>query len=159
MKTLMKFSAITLMLIAFLGASTLNAQEWTKDQKEVWKTVEKSWENWKAGDLDAAFKLVHDKYMGWNHEDPMPTNKAKWFKSAKMIMENGKLVYYDIEPARIMVHGDVAVVHYYFEYTASSTKNDETKEFSVKGKNAEFFVKEGGKWLLIGDMTFWKSKK
>jgi hypothetical protein len=29
----------------------------------------------------------------------------------------------------------------------------------MKGKNAEFLIKEGGDWFLIGDMTFWKAKK
>ena len=70
-----------------------------------------------------------------------------------------KLVDYDIEPARILVYDDVAVVHYYFEQTMTITKDDTTSEVNFKGKNAEFLIKEGGKWLLIGDMTFWKTKK
>jgi hypothetical protein len=27
------------------------------------------------------------------------------------------------------------------------------KQVHEKGKNVEFYVKEGGKWLLLGDMT------
>ena len=69
------------------------------------------------------------------------------------------LEYYDIEPARILVYKDVAVVHYYYEQYIIFTKDDEKTEYNYKGKNTEFYIKEGGNWLLIGDMTVWKEKK
>lgn len=159
MKTLMNYSAIVLLMIAFLGASTLNAQEWTKDQKEVWKVVENAWAKMQEGDYESSYATIHEKYLGWNHEMPLPTSKEKWVKSIEMMKDFAKLKYYDIEPARILVYGDVAVVHYYFEQHIVFTKDGEETDYSYKGKNAEFYIKEKGEWLLIGDMTFWKSKK
>ena len=70
MKKLMNYAAIAVTMIAFLGASTLNAQEWTKDQMEVWKVIENGWAKWQEGDYDAAFANIHEKYLGWNIEDP-----------------------------------------------------------------------------------------
>lgn len=159
MKIITNYSAIVVLLIAFLGASTLNAQDWTKDQKEVLDVIENAWAKWQEGDFDASVASIHEKYLGWNQEDPLPTTKTKWVKSIEKMKDYVKLVDYDIEPARILVYKDVAVVHYYFEQTMSVTKNDTTTEINFKGKNAEFLIKEGGKWLLIGDMTFWKTKK
>ena len=159
MKRFMNYAAIAVTMIAFLGVSTLNAQEWTKDQMEVWSVIESSWANWQEGDLEASVASIHEKYLGWNIEDPLPTTKEKWLKSMNMMKDFVKLNYYDIEPARILVYDDVAVVHYYYSQSFTYTKDDETTDFNYKGKNAEFLIKEKGEWFLIGDMTFWESKK
>ena len=158
MKTLMNYAAMMLTAIFLIAAANVNAQEWTDDQLEVWQVVESAWENWQNGNYDATFESIHEKYMGWNHEDPLPTSKEKWIKTMEMMEGYAKLSYYDLEPARIVVYKNVAVVHYYFSQTMSFTKDGETKEYNFKGKNAEFLVKEKDLWLLIGDMTFWKSK-
>lgn len=158
MKKLMNYAAIAVTMIVFLGASTLNAQEWSKDQMEVWKVVENAWATWQEGDFEASTANIHEKYLGWNNEDPLPTTKEKWIKSMNKMKDFVKLTYYDIEPARILVYGDVAVVHYYYEQSFAYTKDDETTDYNYKGKNAEFLIKEKGEWLLIGDMTFWESK-
>jgi len=47
----------------------------------------------------------------------------------------------------------VAVVDYYYEFSATFMVGDKTTSEEIKGKNAEFYVNEGGKWLLLGDMT------
>lgn len=159
MKKLMKCAMITTITIAFLSVSSLNAQEWTKEQKEVWQVVETAWEKWQEGDFDASFASIHEKYLGWNQEDPLPTSKEKWRKSVETWKEYTKLDYYDNEPARILVNGDVAVVHYYTDYYLTFTKGEDKKQKSYKGKNTEFYIKEDGKWLLIGDMSVWTDKK
>ena len=159
MKTLTNYSAIVIIMIAFLGASTLQAQEWTKTQKEVWKVAQDAWAKWQEGDIDAAFVNVHAKYMGWNSEDPLPMSREKWLHFAKEFMKYVKLESYDIEPARILVYDNVAVIDYYFEYYSTFTKDDKSTEAHIKGKNAEFYIKEGGKWMLIGDMTLSKEEK
>ena len=153
MKTLLNFSAITFVLIAFLGMSTLTAQEWTKEQKEVWNEVEQMWENWKAGDLDAAFANVHEKYLGWNDEMPLPVTKAEWVEPMKEYISKVTNRDYYASPARILVIGNAAVVHYYYQMSWIYDDGDQKKPQSYKGKWSEFFIKEGGKWMLIGDMT------
>jgi hypothetical protein len=46
-----------------------------------------------------------------------------------------------------------AVVQYYFEIGMTYTMGEKKTEQKMHGKNAEFYVKDGGKWLLLGDMT------
>ena len=159
MKTLTNLSAVVILMIAIFSASTSNAQEWTKAQKEVWKSVENGWAQFQKGDLDAFFASVHQKYMGWSNMEPLPASKEKWFNSSKELMKHFKFENYDIEPARILVYDNVAVVDYYYEYTGTDTKNDKTTEYQVKGKYVAFLIKEGGKWMLIGDMTCRKPVK
>ena len=55
MKKLLNYAVIAAITIAFLGTSSLIAQEWTKEQKEVWQVVEDDWANWQEGDMDATF--------------------------------------------------------------------------------------------------------
>ena len=159
MKKLMNYAVIAAIVFSFLGASTLVAQDWTKDQKEVWKVVETAWSKMQEGDLESSNATIHEQYLGWNQEMPLPTNKEKWVKKMEMMKDFATLEYYDIEPARILVYKDVAVVHYYYEQYIIFTKDDEKTEYNYKGKNTEFYIKEGGNWLLIGDMTVWDDIK
>ena len=159
MKTLLNYALLLVTAIVFVGVSTVHAQEWTKDQQEVWQVIETAWENYQVESYEAAFKSIHEKYLGWNHEDPLPTGKVKWMKTMEIMKEFGKMAYYDLDPARILVYDNVAVVHYYFTQTIAYTKDGETVDYNMKGKNAEFLIKEGGDWFLIGDMTFWIAKK
>jgi hypothetical protein len=53
---------------------------------------------------------------------------------------------------------DVAVVHYYFIFSSEFTEDDETETETMSGKNTETYIKEGGNWLLLGDMTIFEEE-
>jgi len=144
---------IAFMCVAFLSTSTLMGQEWSKEQKEVWKLVKTGWEGWKTGDTEAAFGTIHDKYLGWNNDDPLPISKAKWKSMYEMYQEFSTVEFYSLDAARILVDGNNAVVYYYFEFYSVFEKGDMKKENHMEGRNVEFFVKQNGKWMLFGDMT------
>jgi hypothetical protein len=139
MKKLMNLTAIAVTMFAFLGASTLYAQDWNKEQKEVWQEVDNMWTHWKAADMDAAFANVHDKYLGWNNESPMPMSKAKWVDPMKEKIDLYSQRDFDIEPARILVHGNVAVVHYYYEMSSIYDDGEEKHKSSYQGKKKVVF--------------------
>ena len=141
--------AIVFVLCAFLFVTSAYAQEWTKDQLELWTQIEASWEKWKTGDIDGSLEVFHEKYLGWSSEYPMPADKAKITKAWNMMKDNFKVLYVDLEPVRIAVVGDAAVAHYYFTFYSEYMG----KQKEMKGKNSEFYVKEGGKWMLFGDHT------
>ncbi|MCU0370645.1 MAG: nuclear transport factor 2 family protein [Bacteroidales bacterium] len=139
-------------VLVMFAAGTVNAQEWTKEQTDVWKVVQDSWKGWQNGDATAVFATVHEKYQGWSDDMPLPIGKQSmmdWYNSMKGSM---KFNYFNIEPARILVTKSIAVVHYYYYFNVSWTMGGESKTEDVKGKVAEFYVNEGGKWQLIGDM-------
>ena len=153
MKTLINYAAIAITMIAFLSVSTLNAQEWSKEQKEVWQEVENMWENWKTGDLNAAFANVHEEYLGWNNSNPMPMSRTKWVEPMKETIDNYLNRNYNIEPARILVINNAAIVHYYYSFSYVYDDSDKMQKSKHHGKWSAFFIKDGGKWFLIGDMT------
>ncbi len=154
MKKFTKIAAIAALLIAFLAATSLTAQEWTKEQLEVWKVSQTLWEKWKANDFEGTFANIHDSYQGWNNENPLPMSKMKWMDEVKPYMDMMSDMTYSTEPARIVVVGDAAVIHYYFSYSFMISKDDKKKWISNKGKWSEFYVKEKGQWMMIGDFTF-----
>ena len=159
MKKIMNFSAITFMMLAFLGISTVNAQEWTKDQQAVWNEVEKMWSNWKAGDFDAAFANLDDRYLGWNNTDPMPISKSKWVDPMKEDKDKYSNLGFDIEPTRILVIDDAAVVFYYYSMWWVYNDGDKKTNGNLSGRWTEFFIKEKGNWTCIGDFTYTKPDK
>jgi hypothetical protein len=151
MKTLLKYVVVAFML--FSATSSAFAQEWTKTQKEVWQVVEDSWTKWKAGDIEGSIAYLHDKYQGWSDNVPLPYTKEQirqYFQEMKNAM---KIEYFELNPARIVVTENAAVVDYYYGYEATYTKGEKKETKESQGKNTEFYVKEGGKWLLLGDMT------
>jgi ketosteroid isomerase-like protein len=150
MKKVMRNSVIAVLVL--FAAGMASAQEWTKEQAEVWKVVQATWKGWKSGDATAVAASFHDKYQGWSDESPLPTGKEavmEWFNSMK---ESMKISYYSVEPARIVVLKSAAVVDYYYYFNVSWEKGDKTESKEMKGKIVEFYVKEGDKWLLLGDM-------
>jgi len=129
------------------------SQEWTKSQKEVWQIVEDSWTKLKAGDIDGSVAYIHDKYQGWNDEIPLPLTKETIRQMSQEYKDIEKINHFTLFPARIVVTETAAVVDYFYWYEATYTTGEKKKTNESKGKNAEFYIKEGGKWLLLGDMT------
>lgn len=156
MKKFMNYACLLLIMFAFVGVQTVTAQEWSKDQLEVWQEVENGWAAWSSGDLEAGFAGISDKYLGWNSEDPLPISKAKWKSKQEMWKEYLTVEYYDIQPARIVVTDDNAAVYYFFNFSMVYEKDDIKKQNSGEGRNVEFYVKEKGKWKLFGDMTYFE---
>jgi hypothetical protein len=148
-----KFIQIAVLAVfVFVTASSIKAQEWSKEQSEVWKTVKDTWAGWKAGDATVVAASMHEKYQGWSDDSPLPVGKQSmmdWYNSMKGSMTFNS---YNIEPARIVVLKTSAVVDYYYYFNVSWTMGDKKESKEVKGKVVEFYVNEGGKWLLLGDM-------
>ncbi|MFO7615818.1 MAG: nuclear transport factor 2 family protein [Bacteroidales bacterium] len=151
MKTSMKMAVLAMVtLIATAGAF---AQEWTKAQKEVWQVCETAWKDYQNQNWDGVAAYMHPNYQGWDDQSPLPYSKEKAMQMIKERFTTVKLTSYDIEPARIVVLKDAALIDYYYSYTIVSMQGDKKEFKELKGMFVEFYVKEGGKWLCLGDMT------
>jgi hypothetical protein len=152
MKNTIKIAIALVGIVAFGITSTSYAQEWTNDQLEVWGKVEKGWESWQKHDAVQYNMMLHEQYQAWNNETPLPADKKKmreWFNMAKEFMT---IHMYDISPARIAVTENAAVVDYYYNFYATWSWGDHKEEKEMKGRIAEFWIKEKGEWKLLGDM-------
>lgn len=151
MKTSLRIAMIA--WIAFIASTAVFAQDWTKAQKEVWQVVEDTWAKAKTGNIDGMGAYIHEKYQGWNNEAPLPMTKERVLQVYKKMNETSKVEDYGINPARIVVTDNAAVVDYYFWLRETNTTGEKKAMEETVGRNVEFYVKEGGKWLLLGDMT------
>ncbi|HEX4858608.1 MAG TPA: nuclear transport factor 2 family protein, partial [Usitatibacteraceae bacterium] len=86
---------------------------------------------------------------------PMPGSKAvatkfitHWHKAAKTLV-------YDVQPLSIKIHGNVAFVHYYYTQIQRDTAG---KDKQTSGRWTDILMKQGDKWLLIGDQGGQTSK-
>lgn len=124
------------------------AQEWSAAQKEVWKNVEAYWALDAAGNTEAFMAYFHPDYMGWQLGNAVPGNKATATKFIGYWHKASKTQVYDIQPAAIKIHGNVAFVHYHYTQIQRDTSG---KDKETAGRWTDILMKQGDKWVLIGD--------
>jgi len=136
------------LFLILLTSVPLLAQEWSPAQKEVWKNVEKYWELGVQNDLEGMLAYYHPEYRGWSYISGLPDDKAATKKITEYNMKTITILLYDIRPAAIVIYGTSAYVHYYYSLIF---KDAEGKEKSSRGRWTDILIKQGDKWLIIGD--------
>jgi ketosteroid isomerase-like protein len=131
-----------------LASHPLQAADWSKEQQEVWKTVETYTDLAAKGDVDGFLTYFHEDYSGWSHDAPVPYGVSSVKKWAGYFLPKREMLVYEITPAAIKIHGNVAFVHYFYSQTY---KDSEGKEKNSSGRWTDILMKDGGKWLMIGD--------
>jgi ketosteroid isomerase-like protein len=141
---------LTLATVCLLigSATQARAQEWSAAQKEVWKNVETYWKLGADKNLEGMLAYFHDDYVGWDHQSPLPTTKGELRKWIDHDFKTNDTVVYEIKPVAIKIHGDVAFVDYYY---SQIMKGPDGKEKSESGRWTDILMKQGDKWVLIGD--------
>lgn len=140
--------ALNVICLILFSSPPLLAQEWSKAQKEVWKNVETYNELLAKGDVDGFLSYFHDDYSGWTYDDALPSCKATAQKWISYFVPKTEVMVYDIKPAAIKIHGDIAIVHYFY---SRAYKNIEGNVKYAQGRWTDILMKQGDKWVLIGD--------
>jgi ketosteroid isomerase-like protein len=144
----LKLSALVALLVGLFSATIVKAEEWSAEQKEVWKNVEAYWALDAAGDTEGFMAYFHADYKGWDYDSPVPSSKDRTTKFVGHSHKTSKTLVYDIQPASIKVYGNVAFVHYFW---TNILKDAEGKEKRHSGRWTDILTKQGNKWVLIGD--------
>jgi ketosteroid isomerase-like protein len=147
MKILSK-GVLIVLCITFFSSVQLFGQEWSEQQKEVWNNVETYMDLSAKGDLEGFLDYVHDDYSGWSNQDALPGNKASTRKFLSHIFKARKILVQDLQPVAIKIHNNVAIVQYYY---TRILKDTDGKEKNVSGRWTDILMKQGDKWVLIGD--------
>ncbi len=140
--------AVFAAVVIVCNASPASAQEWSAEQMEVWRNVETYWSLYAEEDLEGFMSYFHDEFLGWVQGERVPTNKADRRTSLVRGFETGDLEWYSLKPVGIKVHGNVAIVHYLYTTTTRSAEGDQE---SVTGAWTDILMKQGNKWVMIGD--------
>jgi ketosteroid isomerase-like protein len=147
MKQLTK-TLIMLALFMLPASTSLFAQEWSAAQKEVWKNVETYWGLYAQGNLEGFLGYVHTDYLGWSNNAALPGDKSSNRKWVDHDMKTTKTLVYDVKPVGINIQGNVAIVHYYYNQIV---KDLDGKEKASSGRWTDILMKQGDKWVMIGD--------
>lgn len=121
-------------------------QEWSKEQKDVWQVSQKMEEFWAKRDLDGYMSCLHENFIGWFNEDPLPIDKnslrnweSHWLGTVKIIRSESK-------PVSINVTGDIAISNCY----SQALRQDANGTKLTYSKWTDIYKRENGKWLIIG---------
>ena len=139
---------LAIALFFVTGLSSVFAQEWSPAQKEVWKNVNDYWGLMAKGDLNGFLDYFHADYVGWDNNSPLPSTKAESKKWITYAYQGVKIPVYEINPVAIKIYGDVAFVDYYY---AMAKESQDGKKSSESGRWTDILLKQGNRWVMIGD--------
>lgn len=142
-----KIITISAAIIVLTSICNVNAQQWSDEQKEVWKSVQ-TYNDLSVNRDDAFINYFDDSYRGWEYESDAPSDKDAVKKYITHRNPNTKTLYIVLTPAAIWVNGNFAYVHYYY---VSVSEDKESKRTSEKGRWTDILIKKDGKWIMIGD--------
>ena len=128
------------------SAAVVGAQEWSADQLEVWKVIETQWQMEQAKNEAWIQSMLHEDFVGWSDENPMPRNKkatARWNEYSRDLSTTHMQ---QLDPVAIVVEGSTAVAHYY--YATASEDADGERETSY-GRYTDVLVKTSDGWKFI----------
>jgi ketosteroid isomerase-like protein len=129
--------------------STSTAQDdWTGTQKEVWKNVNDYYAAFARGDAKAYLDYLHPDFEGWNSNSLLTRKKAEVEKMSTAFLKANKVLVYNLKPLSVKVYGKTALVHYLYDMTFEAPDGNKTK---LEGRSTDILVKEGNKWLIVGD--------
>lgn len=130
-----------------LTSTVVFSQEWNTEQQEVWKNVETYSELAAKGDIDGFLTYFNDDFCGWRNGAPLPDDLETRIKLIKFFFPATQTLYYDIKPLAIKIYGNTAIVHYYFFNVSSDGEHEEV----AHGRWTDILMKQGDKWVMIGD--------
>ena len=122
-------------------------QNWGTEEKSVWKIIEDHWAYLTSGDIEKFLTYLHPKFTGFGHESPLMIDKESIVKWVGIWIKNVKIPIHELDPIRVSVYGDFAVVHYYIQ----TLEKGEAKTERVIRRYTTTLINEKGKWSIIGN--------
>jgi len=116
------------------------------DQAAVWSAVETIWSAQESDDDDWVEEMLSADFMGWPHNSPAPRSKSSVRMWHRFDQEQTNGITHELYPLSIVVHGDMAIVHYLYT-NAVQTKDKKTDVSS--GRYTDVLVRDDGAWKFI----------
>ena len=133
-------------LLILLPQGAALAQGSADDQAAVWTMVEEIWAAQERGADDWVEGMLSGDFMGWPNESPAPRSKASARMWARFGAEQQKGIAHELYPLSIVVHGDMAVVHYLFTQVVQTRDRQVMRS---NGRYTDVLVRDGTDWKFI----------
>ncbi len=144
----MRRSAILTLAISAICPLVVHGQQWSPAEQEVWDSVESYWQCFANGDAECFLAYLHDDFSGWTNTHALPRDKEDMSQYLPLGFEVSETLLHDVDPVAVKVHGDVAIVHYYYSRTfadGSGTRHTDT------GRWTDILLKQGDRWVMVAD--------
>lgn len=143
-----KLTPYSLAIAIVVLPASVQAQQWTPQQQEVWQAVEDCWAAWFAKDKDTHKACFHDDYQFWPASQAAPFGKDRLDAFWTHVRDAQRALAYDVDPVRIAVHGDAALVHWsgLVWYGDSDGGVADAESY----QEAMMMVLEDGRWQFFG---------
>ena len=120
------------------------------DKDRIWALEREYWESNRAADTERISSAWHEAFLGWPQGEPVPLDKEEATSFARRSYSKPGAFTFELEPAGIRIHGDVAVVHYTVRL---ASKDGEGRETRSSLRITHTLVREGGAWKILGGLS------
>ena len=142
MKPLLGMAVMALLVPLSAAAQTLSPEE-----QEVWDRVEQCWAAYQVdADQVASLDCFHEEYSFWWAGDVLPF-AIDLVRQTNAEIEKNTVSKYDVRPAKVVVLGNVAIVHWGVRLWSENP--DGSRTVSVE-RISMTLVKEEGVWRYLG---------
>jgi ketosteroid isomerase-like protein len=131
---------------ASLNLATLTAQEPSQAQQDVVAMLEDYTRVSMAGNVDEVMEYFHARFSAWDYAQEGPVDRVGLREMLTFFLTEYRQTEFNIEPAAIYVHGDIAILHADYDEVFTDQAGVETP---MAGRWTATLVKEGGKWLYL----------
>lgn len=135
-----------IVLASLLLATHPATAQSNNDEAVIWSTVEQQWRAVKRGDTDWVETLLSADFVGWPRESPAPRNKTSTRLWTEFDARQGELMEFELYPQSIVVHGNMAVVHYLYSTVTKPRGGDVERS---NGRYTDVLVRDGDTWRFI----------
>lgn len=139
------FTKLLFAVFLFAIAPVAVAQT-SNDETNVWSTVEQQWRAERQGDLEWVETLLSGDFVGWPLSSPAPRNKTSTRLWNEFDTKQSELLQFELYPQSIVVHGDMAVVHYLYSSASKPRGGDIVRN---TGRYTDVLVRDGEQWKFI----------
>ena len=144
----MRRAVILILALVVTCPVIARGQDWSSAQQEAWRTVESYWECYSNGDAECFLSYLHDDFSGWTNTHALPRDKEDMSQYLPLGFEVSETLLHDVDPVAVKVHGNVAIVHYYYSRTfvdGSGARHNDA------GRWTDILLKQGDRWVMIAD--------
>ena len=137
---------IGLLLVLCVAGAPAYAQGSADDQAAVWAVVEEIWAAEQSGNVDWVDDKLSADFTGWPGNSPAPRSRASTRMWARFNADQTKGMVHELYPLSIVVHGDMAVVHYLYTMVVQTQDRSMVR---TNGRYTDVLVRDDGAWKFI----------
>jgi uncharacterized protein (TIGR02246 family) len=145
-------TAVSIFAGIFILVALCCLQIWAQtDEDQIWKNEKAYLDFLKMKDSEGMVSLWNEDGIGWPASTPLPSGDKESRKAyLDGLFSQTDILAYEFNHKVIKVFGDAAIVHYILYWTV---KDPEGKEEKLKTRITHTWMKQDGKWKIIGGMS------